>query len=85
MKTSAFANSLAVASGIFWIICSLFIWTLPDFSLYATKAWFMGIQGIDFTGFSLDSTTFFGGLVLTIITGWIFGYIWGAFYQKFAK
>ncbi|MEK7519276.1 MAG: DUF5676 family membrane protein [Patescibacteria group bacterium] len=85
MKTLAFANSLALASGIIWIICSIFIWVLPDSSLYVAKIGFMGLEGFDFAGFNLDFSTFFAGLVLTLVFGWIFGFLWGAFYQKFSK
>lgn len=85
MKPLPFANSLAVVSGIFWIICSIFIWVLPAFSLYLTKLGLMGLQGLTLTGFKLDFSTFLTGLIFTVVIVWIFGYIWGWFYQKFSK
>lgn len=85
MKTLAFANSLALTGGVIWVIFSIIIWLFPSLALYLFKVNFMGLEGIDFTGFNLDLTTFLGGLILTVIVAWIFGYIWAALYNKFVK
>lgn len=85
MKPMPLANSLAVATAIAWIVGALFIWVLPDFSLYITRTWLMGLQGIEFTGWSLDFGTFLAGGVAAVVSAWIFGYVWGWLYQYFEK
>lgn len=85
MKTLPFANSLAAASGVCWIVGSLLIWILPDFSLYLAKLGLMGVQGITPVGFQFSFSDFVAGLVFTLITAWLFGFVWGWFYEKLFK
>ncbi len=85
MKPKPLANSLAVACAIFWVVCALFIWIVPNFSLYLTKTWLMGAQGVIPIGFRLNFGTFLVGGISGVIASWIFGYAWGLLYQKFDK
>lgn len=85
MKPLHLANSLATACGLFWAACSVLIWVAPAFSLYLTKLSLMGLQGLALTGFSLSIGVFVAGLVMVVVTAWLFGYVWGWFYQKFSK
>lgn len=85
MKPLPLANSLALTVGIFWAVCALFIWIVPGFSLSMTRTSMMGLQGMNMTGFQLDFSVFLFGLVLAVISGWVFGYVWGWLYQKLAK
>lgn len=85
MKAKPLADSLAAVTAVAWIVCTLFIWLFPGFSLYITRTWLMGLQGVELTGFSLDVQTFIVGGISAVVTAWFFGYAWGWFHQKFSK
>lgn len=85
MKPMPLANSLAITSALAWIVCSIFIWILPDLTLYATRTQMMGMMGVSPTGFSLDFQTFLAGGIIFVIIMWLFGFVWGTLYQKFDK
>lgn len=85
MKPLPLANSLAVVMAGAWVVCALIIWILPEFSLYITKTWLMGLQGLTLTGWSLDFLTFLVGGIAAVVSAWVFGYAWGWLYQKLEK
>lgn len=79
------ANAFALTTGIFWVICGLFIWLLPDFSLTVTRWWFMGFDISSLGRFSLDFGTFLLGGITAIVSAWATGYVLGWSIEYFSK
>ena len=77
------ANALAVTSGILWIVCSILIWLVPEFSLSATRWWFMGLDIGALGHFNLDANIFLLGGLSTVVSTWIVGYVLGWLLEVF--
>ncbi|MEX1052327.1 MAG: DUF5676 family membrane protein [Patescibacteria group bacterium] len=69
------ANAFALATGILWIICSLFIYLFPKFSLTVTNWWLHGMNIDELGPFALNWSNFIWGGVTLIISFWIIGYV----------
>lgn len=80
LNTMKLANTFALSMAILWILCSAFIWLLPDFSWTITSWW---MHGMDLSAMGNWHLTFdnllFGGIAAVIsawITGWVIGWSW---------
>lgn len=80
------ANSFALAMTVLWMICSLFVWLLPELSLQITSWW---MHGMDLTAMGVWHLTFgnflLGGITTVVsawVTGWILGWSWGIVGKK---
>lgn len=85
LKTRPLANSLAVAMGIFYVVCRLLAAVAPDFLRSIGQSWF---HTYDLSALPAGSPTgggFIWGLVTSMAAAWIFGYLWGWFYNRLAK
>ena len=71
------ANTFALATVILWVLCSAFVWVLPDFSLQASQ-WMM--HGVSLSAFNINlNNILLGGVAWTVcawITGWVLGWSW---------
>lgn len=74
------ANALAVTTVMLWVICTIFIVLLPDFSLTVTSWW---MHGLDVSAMGIWNLTFnnfiFGGITWAVAawgSGYIFGWVW---------
>ena len=80
-----YANSFAMTVAFVWVICTLGIALLPDFSLTMSR-WFM--HGLDMKSLGIWKVTIdgfiLGGLVLTGF-GWLAGYVFGCSIAYFEK
>lgn len=78
---TALANSLAILSGLVYIVFYLIGVVAPTLFESIYNAQFLGadVASLVPEGFSI------GILVVLVVTTWIIGYIWGILYNKFAK
>ncbi|MEP7204832.1 MAG: DUF5676 family membrane protein [Candidatus Saccharibacteria bacterium] len=77
MSKINFANAIAVATGVLWVICSAFVAVFPAFSSSVTKWW---IHGMDLpTGgvFHLDLANFVWGGATLVFSSWVASYVLG--------
>ncbi len=82
MDKLVIANALAVTSAVAWIVCSAFVWLLPDLSMTITGWWAYGLNLTPLGAFRLDLTTFIlGGITLTLAF-WALGYLFGWSWEK---
>ena len=84
LDVKGIANSLAIVTGIVYIICIVLLWISPSFAVIAGNYLFHGIELQDITvargiGFSIIS------LILGVIVTWVLGYGFAAIYNKYAK
>ncbi|MDP2685342.1 MAG: DUF5676 family membrane protein [bacterium] len=80
------ANTFALAMAVLWVLCSLVIWILPEFSLQATTQM---MHGMNFSAMGSWNLTFgnflWGGTVAVIfswVTGWVLGWSWETLYDR---
>lgn len=83
--TQVLGNAFALTAAIVWIICSLFIWLLPDFSLTVIRWLAMGLDISALGRFNLDFGTFLIGGITITVSAWIGGYILGWSIEYFRK
>jgi len=74
------ANAFALTTIVSWVLCSLFVWLLPDLSMIVSEWW---MHGMDLSGLGSWNPTLetflLGGIILTgsmWVTGYIFGWAW---------
>ena len=84
LKPKPLANSLAAASGAFYIVFGIILLVAPQGFEYVFNAQFLGA---DITSLMPELTlgAYVGVLITVVITTWIFGYFWGWLYNSFAK
>ena len=74
------ANTLALASGILWVLCSIVILILPDLSLSVAEWWMHGMDISVMGSWNLNFINFFfGGIALIVsawVSGWVFAWSW---------
>lgn len=79
-NTTKLANAFALAMMVLWIICSLFVWLLPDLSLQITSWWMHGMDLSAMGSWHLTVGNFLlGGITAVIsawVTGWVLGWAW---------
>ncbi len=87
MKTEKIilANAFALTIGITYIVCRLLVSLFPEFSMQITKSWFHLIDLTKISGTDLSLGLFVLGLVSSVITAWLFGYVLGWSIELFSK
>lgn len=85
LKTGTFANALALAMGVFYVLCALLSAVAPDLFRSIGQAWIHSYNLSAIPADSLTASGFVWGLVTSVVTAWIFGYLLGWFYNKLAK
>lgn len=77
----ALANSLAVLSGLFYVVLYLLSVVAPTTFMSIFNAQFLGadIASLVPSGFSI------GVLVVVFLTSWVVGYVWAMLYNNFSK
>lgn len=85
LEKTALANAFALATAIAWVVCSAFVFILPDLSMTVTNWWVHGLSLSSLGSFKLDLTNFLlGGITLTIAF-WGVGYVFGWSWEKTSK
>ncbi len=82
---TATANTLAILSGTFYIICRILVSLFPDLFFSIAKSWFHGIELTNSGSWDLSITAFILGLVSITVSAWITGYLFAVIYNYFAK
>ncbi len=84
MSKINFANAIAVATSVLWVICSAFVAVFPAFSSSVTKWW---IHGMDLPAggvFHLDLANFVWGGATLVFSSWVAGYVLSWSLERFA-
>lgn len=85
LKEMPFANALGVVSGAAWIVCSLFVALFPGFSMSLSQALVHGLDLLPLGTWQLTFTNFLSGLVISVISGWLFGWVLAWMYNRFSR
>jgi hypothetical protein len=75
MKQYVIPNALAVTTAIVFVVCRLLVGLFPDASFTIATSWF---HGIGFNKLSVESLTVSSlllGLISSVVTAWVVGYI----------
>ena len=82
---NAFANSIAVVTGLIYILFYVIDLIAPAVFEFIFNAQFLGAKVASLIPASFSFGDFISTLVIVIITTWIMGYVWAWFYNRFAK
>lgn len=78
------ANSLALTIGIIYVACRILVGLFPDLMYAIAQSWFHDIKLTQLDSASLTTPVFFLGLVSSVISAWIAGYL-HSYIRKFMK
>ncbi len=83
LKPIALANASAATAAVLWIICSLFVSSMPSMMMDMTGH----MLHADLTSqmWTMTMIGFVFGLILWAVTCWITGWLLATFYNKFAS
>lgn len=80
------ANIFALTMSILWVLCSLIVWILPEFSLQATTQMMHGMNFSAMGNWNLNFGNFLWGGIMAVIsswvTGWVLGWSWETLYDR---
>ena len=87
MKNNTFviANTLAVTTGIFFVACRLLVGLFPDLMFSIAQSWFHDIVLTKATTLDLTIETLVLGLVSSMGTSWIVGFLFSTVYGHLNK
>lgn len=81
LDKTAFSNSLAILTVLFYIILYVLSLVAPAAFTFFFNAQFLGADVASLLP-QFSPSTFIGTLVVLAITGWIFGYAWAGLYNR---
>lgn len=79
------ANAFALTIGITYVVCRLLVMLFPQMFLQITKSWFHLIDLTKISGNDLNFGFFVLGLLSSVISAWLFGYLLGWSIEYFHK
>ena len=85
LNKNAFAKSLTLSSGLFYLLVYLINLTAPSIFKLFLNAQFFGADIASALPAELTFIGFLRTLVVIMATGWVFGYLWAALYNRFNK
>lgn len=85
MKQYAVQNALAVTTAIIYVLCRVLVGLFPDAFFNIAQSWFHGIGFSKLSPESLAMPSLLLGLVSSVITAWVVGYIFIKVYKAFTK
>jgi len=85
LKKAAFAKALTLACGLFYLFVYLLNLLAPSIFKLFLNAQFFGADIASVLPAQLTFIGFLRTLVVIMATGWIFGYLWAALYNRFQK
>ncbi len=77
LTKSLLANAFALTAAILWVVCSAFVWLLPNLSLKISKWWVHGMKVSALGQFNLTLNNFLLGGVTLVVAMWVTGYVFG--------
>lgn len=84
-KEAAFASSLAILTGVFYIILYLLAIVSRDAFRFLFNAQFFGADVASLLPQQLTVSTFVGTLVAILVFVWVFGYAWAWLYNQMSR
>ncbi len=84
LKPAAFANSLAILSGVFYLALYVLAVIWRDAFRFLFNAQFLGADVASLLPGVLTYSVFAGTLVVVSVTGWVFGFAWAWLYNRLA-
>jgi hypothetical protein len=85
LNATAFANSLAILTGILWFLFYLLSLLAPGLFRELFNAQFLGADVASLFPKQFSLTDFLRTLVILVITVWIFAYAWAWLYNQLAS
>ena len=85
LNAAAFANSLAILTGVLWFLFYLLSLIAPGLFKQLFNAQFLGADMASLLPKEITSSHFIRTLVILVISVWIFGYIWAWLYNQLAS
>lgn len=79
------ANAIAVTTAIVFVLCRVLVGLFPEASFTVAQSWFHGIELSRLDVWSLSFSSFVLGLISSLITAWVIGYIFASVYNYFLK
>jgi len=84
-EPKAAANAAAVTVAVLYVVCRIAVSIFPDLAMSVTQAWFHGLELSKVSGWSLSMDSFILGLVTSVVSAWLVGYVFATAYNYFAK
>lgn len=81
----AWANSIAATMVVFYLVLWLLGGLAPELFNLVFNAQFLGADVASLYSAGRDLGTAIGNLLVLVLTGWIFGYVWAWLYNNWAK
>lgn len=81
----ALANAAGMTTAIVYVVCRGAFIVAPDLSLAIARSWFHGIDIGKIAAVNLSSESFVLGIVSTVISAWLVGYLFATTYNMFLK
>ena len=81
----AFAHSLAILTGILYIVFVILLLLAPNLFKFLFNTQFLGADVASLFPRRISVGSFAGTLVTLMVSGWIFGYAWAWLYNRLAK
>ena len=84
-NVSATANAAAVSIGIFYVLCRLLVGLFPGLMFAAAQSLLHGMALTQVGTWNLSVGNFILGLITSMVSAWVVGYIFAVSYNSFAK
>ena len=81
----AFANSLAILTGMLYIVFVLLLLLAPNLFKFLFNTQFLGADVASLFPRRISAGSFAGTIVALVVSGWIFGYAWAWLYNRLPK
>ncbi len=85
MRPVPFANSLAVASGVFAIVLFLLRFVAPRLFVLVFNSQFFSADVASLLPSDTGLSALLAALSVVVITSWIFGLVWASLYNRWTK
>ena len=79
------ANAIAGTVGVIYVVCRILVGLFPDLSFTIAQSWFHGIELTKMNSWNLSVGSFLLGLISSVITAWLVGYLFAFLYNFFLK
>lgn len=80
----AFANSLAILTGLLYIVFVILLLLAPNLFKFLFNTQFLGADVASLFPRRISARSFAGTLVTLVVSAWVFGYAWVWLYNRLA-
>jgi hypothetical protein len=80
----AFANSLAILTGLLYIVFVILLLLAPNLFKFLFNTQFLGADVASLFPRRISAGSFAGTLATLVVSAWVFGYAWVWLYNRFA-